>query len=128
MILLVAIISQFILTRSRSSFGHPEAAMSRETPEKPQRLLGYPPLASVQHGCALVVADPPDIVYRTVSVKLHSIKEREAALLLAVFRNNILAAEWMLRDIEKRRSLKRFAKYRQRDRTSYYTRGIADEI
>src|SRR5258706_8149667 len=102
--------------------------MSHDAQTKPKRLLGYPSPAKIQHGCDLIAATLPDIVYRTVSVKLHNIKERETALLLAIFRNNILAAAWMLRDIEKRRPLKRFAKYRQRDGASYYTRGIADEI
>lgn len=89
---------------------------------------GYPSRERIQQGVAAYEQDSPPIVYRTCRVKLHHVSQRKTAALLSVFKNYTLAAGWMLRDIEQRRPQQWFAKYHKRNNTSYYTRGIAQEL
>jgi hypothetical protein len=100
-------------------------ANSKKTFSRP---IGYPPEERVQRACAALASSTPDVVYRTCCVKLHNPSQRKRAALLEVFSNNTLAAAWMLRDIEQRDPLHRFAKFRKRNSTSYYSKGIGDYL
>lgn len=86
---------------------------------------GYPSISKIERGCAIYTLAKPEIVQRTCSAKLHNPSQRDRAALLHVFKNNTLAAIWMLRDIEQRQPLQRFAKYRKRRSTKFNTQRIA---
>src|SRR5262245_40736596 len=89
---------------------------------------GYPRLTAVQRSCAIIAQMKPDVVNLTVEAKLHNLGLRKTVALRQVFKIGTLAAQWMARDINQRKPMVRFAKYRKPNSTGYYSEGIAKEI
>lgn len=100
-------------------------ARSKRRPSCPK---GYPSISKIERGCATYTLAKPEIVQRTCCTKLHNPSQRDRAALLHVFKNNTLAAIWMLRDIEQRQPLQRFAKYRKPRSTKFNTQRIASAL
>lgn len=102
--------------------------MAAKKDTKQKRKLGYPREELVRRGAANYSLFKPDDVFLTVCTQLHNVSRHDEAALLQVYSNATLAACWMLRDIEERKPLQRFARYRKRNSTGYQTDAIARDI
>lgn len=106
----------------------PTAIKTIATKKPAHRAKGYPAHGRVLRGASYIAQTKPEPVFMTVVAQLHNLREWQKAALLQVFKIMTLACAWILRDIEQRRPEQRFAKFRKRNSTKYYTDGIAAAI